>query len=197
MGDLYLRLRKTLKWVKSYPWWRGSRPRHTFREGWFWIHLHTSYNPAQHLSHELNIMSRVFLSSKNSRRPSFWRPWFLCMPNGELKQMRKWGLFHFKINLPYHICGATSFSLNELDHECKKSTSNWRASLKKKKALLRTAPLWTNVDFWHFTFRQPKLARFEFPTTFRGSEWMGVSWSFQTNRTTSWGKSQFSKVSSR
>ena len=60
----------------------------------------------------------------------------------------------------------------------------WLACVADKKPFLRTVPLWTNVDFRHFTFRQPKLPRFEFPTTFRGSEWIGISWSFQTNRTT-------------
>ena len=41
----------------------------------------------------------------------------------------------------------------------------WLARVAQKKPFLRTVPLWTNVDFRHFTFRQPKLPRFEFPTT--------------------------------
>ena len=50
-------------------------------------------------------------------------------------QIWKWSLFHFNVpscdrDATTYICAATVFSLNELAHECKTSTSDWRASLK-------------------------------------------------------------------
>ena len=42
----------------------------------------------------------------------------------------------------YHVCAVTVFSLNELAHECKKSTCDWRASLKKS-LCSGQCPLWT------------------------------------------------------
>ena len=44
----------------------------------------------------------------------------------------------------YHICAATVFSLNELAHECKKSTSDWRTSLKNS-LCSGQCTLWTNT----------------------------------------------------
>ena len=82
----------------------------------------------------------------------------------------------------YHICAATVFSLNELAHECKKSTSDWRTSLKN--AFAQDSVSVVNQHYQNF--------RFEIPTT-SGSQWISISRSSQTNKTTSWGKSKLFK----
>ena len=77
-----------------------------------------------------------------------------------------------------HICAVTVFSLNELAHERKKSTCDWRTSLKNAFAQDSV-----------FVNQHNQNLRFEFPTT-SGSEWISISRSSQTNTTTSWGKSK-------
>ena len=52
----------------------------------------------------------------------------------------------------YHICAATVFSFNELAHEYKKSTSDWRTSLKNAFAQdsVRCEPTQPEFPVWIF-----------------------------------------------